>query len=57
MRYDVEDLDVGPLIEFYEPVVEPHRQPDAAVLCTPPGLMRSIKPESLQHTCPRGEVL
>ena len=31
-----DDFDVGPLVEFYEPVTETYRHPDAAVPATPP---------------------
>ena len=54
MSPNSEDLDVGPLLEFYqpeisEPVVEPYRHPDASVPCTPPRSVLSNDTRSTQR--------
>ena len=36
MGFNADDLDVGPLVEFEQPVTEVHRHPDAAIPATPP---------------------
>ena len=36
IELSADDLDVGPLVDFYEPVAETYRHPDAAVPVTPP---------------------
>ena len=36
MEFNADDLDVGPLVEFEEPVTEVHRHPYAAIPATTP---------------------
>ena len=46
IEYNADDLDVGPLVEFYEPIIETYSHPDASVPATPPRSVRASESRS-----------